>query len=342
MTRRVVGLTRALVGFAVLFAVTAGAALAADPTDTTFGTNGIAEIEARVTPPEDLGQVGGIADLDATRGGKTLAAIYPIARRGHYFAAARIGRDGALDRSFGRNGFTPYVNVAYRKGENGGVLQGEAVAGLQDGKVLVAGYYENTGAFAPALARFTAKGGLDPSFGRGGKVVPRPSFQGRPVETEGGGERLHDVALEPDGTIVGVGDVVAAPHGRPGAGPRRDAALVIAYPTRREDRPRLRPPRPPPDHAAPQRTLQRLHRLHRGQGAPLGKAPGLRLPPPALRPLPAHRRRPDRPRLRRRRQGRLREAGRAGDQVHVLLRRPFCRRPPGPHRHLRPALPGRP
>jgi uncharacterized delta-60 repeat protein len=223
------GLKRALVGFAVLFAVTAGAALAADPTDTAFGTSGIAEIEARVTPQEDVGQVGGIADLEATRGGRMLAAVYPIASRGHYFAAARIGPDGSLDRSFGRNGFTPYINVSYRKGNGGGVLQGEAVAGLKGGKVLLAGYYENGGEFAPALARFTAKGRFDPGFGRMGKVVPRPSYEGRPIKTEGGGERLHDVAIEPDGTIVGVGDVVAAPRSTPGVGPRRASALVIAY-----------------------------------------------------------------------------------------------------------------
>jgi uncharacterized delta-60 repeat protein len=229
VTSRAVGLRRALVGFAALLAVTAGAALAADPIDTTFGANGIAEIEARVTPQEDVGQVGGIADLEPTSSGKMLAAVYPIASRGHYFAAARIAPDGALDPSFGKKGFTPYINVSYRKGENGGVLQGEAVAGLKDGKVLLAGYYENGGEFAPALARFTARGTLDPSFGRGGKVILRPSFEGRPIETEGGGERLHDVAIEPGGTIVGVGDVVAAPRNTPGVGPTHDAALVIAY-----------------------------------------------------------------------------------------------------------------
>jgi len=222
-------LKRALIGCAVLCAVTAGAALAADPTDTTFGTNGIAEIEARFTPQEDVGQVGGIADLEPTRGGKMLAAVYPIARGGHYFAAARIDRDGSRDRSFGRNGITPYIHVSYRKGENGGVLQAEAVAGLRDGKALLAGYYENGGEFAPALARFTSRGRLDRGFGRRGTVVPRPSFEGRPIQTEGGGERLHDVAIEPDGTIVGVGDIVAAPHNTPGVGPRRAGGLVIAY-----------------------------------------------------------------------------------------------------------------
>jgi uncharacterized delta-60 repeat protein len=209
-----------------LVVLSVGVACAADPTDTTFGTKGIAEIEARAAPREDAGQVGGIADLQPTRGGKMLAAVYPIAVRGHFFAAARIDPNGTLDRSFGNGGFTPYVNAANRKGGDAdGALQAEAVAGLKDGKVLVAGFYEDIGVFAPALALFTAKGRLDPGFGHGGKVLPLPSYGGRPISTEGGGERLRDVAVEPDGTIVGVGDVVGGIN----TGPSRPGALVVAY-----------------------------------------------------------------------------------------------------------------
>jgi uncharacterized delta-60 repeat protein len=222
----VVGLEKALIGFAVLFAVTAGAALAADPTDTTFGTNGIAEIEARI-PGRD--QVGGIADLGPARGGKMLAAVYPIARGGHYFAAARIRPNGRLDRSFGRNGFTPWVRSGRGEVKGGGVLQAEAVAGQKDGKVILAGYRDNEGAFAPALVRFTVRGRFDRSFGHDGKIFPRPSHRGRPIDGEGGGGRLHDVAIEPDGTIVGVGDIVPHPSNLPVTGPRRAGALVIAY-----------------------------------------------------------------------------------------------------------------
>jgi uncharacterized delta-60 repeat protein len=226
---RAAGLKRASIGFAVLLALTAGAALAADPTDPTFGTDGIAQIEARFTPPEDLEQVGGIADLEPTRGGKMLAAVYPIVSGGQYFAAARFSSDGSPNRGFGKRGITRPVHLAYRKQESGGVLQAEAVAGLRGGKVLLAGYYENYGEFSPALVRFTSRGSLDPRFGRGGKVIPRPSFEGRPIGTEGGGERLHEVAIKPDGTIVGAGDIVAAPRSTPGVGPRRPGAVVIAY-----------------------------------------------------------------------------------------------------------------
>jgi uncharacterized delta-60 repeat protein len=223
---RVTGLKRALVGFAALFAVAAGTALAADPTDSDFGRDGIAEIEARV--PE-TGQVGGIIDLEPGGGGKMLAAVYPIARGGHYFAATRIRPNGRLDRSFGRNGFTHRVRSARGEVEGGGQLQAEAVVGQRDGKVLLAGYRDHEGAFAPALARFTRKGRLDPSFGHGGKVFPRPSHRGRPIVGEGGGGRLHDLAIEPDGTIVAVGDVIPHPRNLPITGPKRASALAIAY-----------------------------------------------------------------------------------------------------------------
>jgi hypothetical protein len=104
---RVVRLRKALIGFAVVFAVTAGTALAADPTDTGFGIKGIAEIEARVTPREDVSQVGGIGDLQPTKGAKMLAAVYPIAIGGHFFAAARIDPNGRLDRGFGKDASPP-------------------------------------------------------------------------------------------------------------------------------------------------------------------------------------------------------------------------------------------
>jgi uncharacterized delta-60 repeat protein len=215
-----------LVGFAALFALTTGAALAADPTDTTFGTNGIAQIEARVA---ETGQAGGVVDLEPGGGGKMLAAVYGIARGGHYFAVARIRPNGRLDRSFGRDGFTPRLRSGRGEVKGGGVLQAEAVARQKNGKILLAGYRDFEGALAPALVRFTSKGRLDHSFGNGGKVLPPPTLHGRRLDFRGGGERLHDVAIEPDGTIVGAGDTVPRPYNLPINGPRRARALVIAY-----------------------------------------------------------------------------------------------------------------
>ncbi len=59
-----------------------------------------------------MGQVGGIVDLQPTRGGKMPAAVDSIAAGGHFFAAARIDPDGAADRGFGKDGFTPYIDSA--------------------------------------------------------------------------------------------------------------------------------------------------------------------------------------------------------------------------------------
>jgi uncharacterized delta-60 repeat protein len=219
-----------VVGIAVLLVVAVASALADDPTDKGFGTDGIAEIEARTQTGPREEQVGGIVDLERAKGGKLLAAVYPIARGGHYFAATRIGRDGSLDTSFGEGGFTPRIRLHQRKGETeGGVLQAEAVAQVGNGDVILAGYFDNAGALAPALARFTSSGALDPSFGHGGTVIPRPSGEGGVLRiSETGGEEIHDVAVEPDGTIVAVGEVVPG-HSFDRRSPRHPAAVVVAY-----------------------------------------------------------------------------------------------------------------
>ncbi len=205
----IAGLKRASIGLAVVFAVTAGAAFAADPTDNTFGTSGIAEIEARQPGPfVSEEEVGGVADLAPAAGGGILAAVEGITRHSHYFAAARIDADGGLDTSFGEGGFTTRLWFSHtHEIEQQGALQAEAVAEQTNGDIVLAGYLEHQGGFAPALARFTPQGTLDSTFGRNGKVVPRwPTSEGKRLfVAEEGGERLHDVAVETDGDIVGAG-----------------------------------------------------------------------------------------------------------------------------------------
>jgi uncharacterized delta-60 repeat protein len=216
---------------AVFLLLSVAAALAADPTDKSFGVDGIAEIEAFT----DLGggetQVGGIVDLERDQDNELLAAVYGIAKRGHYFAAARIEPDGALDKSFGEGGFTERVTYGSGREEGGrGALQAEAVAAAPNGDVIVAGNYENEDAYAPALARFMPDGRLEKGFGVGGKVTPHPSYKGKRIGVgEEGGEVLHDVAVEPNGTIVGVGHVVAGRRGRDFRAPKEPAAVVFAY-----------------------------------------------------------------------------------------------------------------
>lgn len=217
---------------AAFLLLSVAAALAADPTDKSFGVDGIAEIEAFAELPERETQVGGIVDLERSRDGKLLAAVYGIAKGGHYFAAARINPDGTLDKAFGEGGFTRCFNVSRRRHETeGGVLQAEGVAEAPNGGVVLAGYFENEGAYAPALARFTPDGQSVKGFGDGGKVAPHPSYKGKLLGVgEEGGELLHDVAVEPDGTIIGVGEVIpgGTVYYSPRA-PKEPAAVVRAY-----------------------------------------------------------------------------------------------------------------
>lgn len=214
-----------------------GAASAANPIDGSFGDKGVAEIEAFVESRDDYDQVGGIVDLERGPDGKLLAAVYGIARGGHLFAVARIGPDGSLDKSFGDAGFTRPIGLSGRHELSVGGLQAEAVAQAPDGDLVLAGYLEREGALAPALARFTESGHLVKGFGRGGSAIPHPSYAGKRIGFgETGGEVLHDVAVEPDGTIVAVGHLEAGRKSDFHA-PKRPGAVVVAYrPDGRVDR----------------------------------------------------------------------------------------------------------
>src|SRR5205807_8177162 len=77
------------------------------------------------------------------------------------FALSRYTPRGSLDGSFGSGGkvLTPF----------GGDTVAQAVAIQRDGSIVAAG----GGAGYFALARYTAQGKLDPSFGSGGKVRTR-------------------------------------------------------------------------------------------------------------------------------------------------------------------------
>jgi uncharacterized delta-60 repeat protein len=223
--RRPVKIKVTLVAILVLLLVMVSVALAADPTDKSFGTKGIAEIEASLPEGETDGfeeGLGSIVDLEPDGHGKLLAAVGPIPgsiKRNHFFAAARILPDGHPDPGFGRDGLTRRRRIEIPNGEGGaaGVLRAEAVAPVKGGKVLLAGYFDDGEAYAPVLARFTPQGRPDPSFGHGGRWV-YARLSGRNAILRGGqrmagGERIHDVAVGLDGTIVGVGDVVAGPRG---------------------------------------------------------------------------------------------------------------------------------
>ncbi len=139
--------------------------------DTTFGTGG-----KTIT---DIGSGSfDAASAAVLQGGKILVA----GSSNNDFALVRYSADGKLDTTFGTSGktITDYsnnsVDTAY-----GLVLQ-------NDGKILAAG--SANGNFA--LARYSADGKLDTTFGTGGKATASVTSSSFPV----------NVALQPSGKIV--------------------------------------------------------------------------------------------------------------------------------------------
>jgi uncharacterized delta-60 repeat protein len=138
-----------------------------------------------------FGQFTGFAwSLALQRDGKIIVAGDSGNMEGSCFALARYNSNGSLDGSFGsggkvRTGFGSASPTAY------------AVALQPDGRIVAAGSFSSYGNgqldSGIALARYTADGTPDPSFGSGGLVT---------TPTGGFGRAL---ALQPDGRIIVAG-----------------------------------------------------------------------------------------------------------------------------------------
>lgn len=110
------------------------------------------------------------------------------------FALARYTSDGRLDPGFGGGGKVITDFAGDDDIPSGVVVQ-------PDGRIVVAGLAasaQGNDAFDEdfALARYSANGGLDPSFGAGGKVT---------TDTGGGNDGATAIALQQDGKIVAAG-----------------------------------------------------------------------------------------------------------------------------------------
>jgi uncharacterized delta-60 repeat protein len=109
--------------------------------------------------------------------------------KGQVFAVAVYTPQGALDRSFNRNGI-----ALTRMGVQGFA---ESVVVQSDGRIVVGGPTSVNGFGARALVRFDPDGSLDPTFGGGdGKVLTH-------VSPRAGG--IQDLTLSPEGAILAVG-----------------------------------------------------------------------------------------------------------------------------------------
>ncbi len=104
-------------------------------------------------------------------------------------ALVRYNTDGSLDTSFGSNGIvTTDICREYD--------YGYSVALQSDGKILVAGYMDNTLSAEIALVRYNSDGSLDTSFGSDGKVLTRLSSSG---------DQGRSIAVQSDGKILVAG-----------------------------------------------------------------------------------------------------------------------------------------
>jgi uncharacterized delta-60 repeat protein len=104
------------------------------------------------------------------------------------FVLLRLLPDGQLDSSFGDSGWV--------SAKIGSQSFGYAIALQSDGKILVGGESRNNSKADFALACFLPDGSLDPDFGDSGVLIS---------SIGGGDDVLYDLALQPDGKILGVG-----------------------------------------------------------------------------------------------------------------------------------------
>ena len=107
-------------------------------------------------------------------------------------AVARYNSDGSLDSGFGSGGETaiPFTGSATE--------QGNALALLPDGKIIVAGAAFKTFATPPdfALVRYNADGSIDTGFGSGGTLT---------TDIVGGTDVAQAIAIQSDGKVVAAG-----------------------------------------------------------------------------------------------------------------------------------------
>ncbi|MGF1471805.1 MAG: hypothetical protein ACFB50_08705 [Rubrobacteraceae bacterium] len=158
--------------------------------DTTFGTNG--------TVVTDVGSEGSQIDGVALQpDGKIVAAGFTgDGRSSNEFALARYNPNGSLDPTFNPTGATPGIVTTSVGGS--GDSQAKSVALQPDGKIIAAGYArDGSGDQEFALARYDPNGSLDSGFGNDGLAI---------TDVGSGDSVAFDVALQPDGKIVDVGE----------------------------------------------------------------------------------------------------------------------------------------
>jgi uncharacterized delta-60 repeat protein len=109
---------------------------------------------------------------------------------------------GASLAAAGRGSFGPQSTDKASETPQVSIDIARSLAFARDGKLVVAGLSRKGGRYAWALARYGVGGRLDPSFGRGGRVLAE----------FGTGVVANAVATQPDGKILVAGDAALAGH----------------------------------------------------------------------------------------------------------------------------------
>jgi uncharacterized delta-60 repeat protein len=148
--------------------------------DSAFGTGGTVVVNA---------------GIDVVARDAALLASGDIVVGGD-FGLARFLPNGALDKTFGSNGFAA---TTFRTGSNGGGW----LAVQPDGKIIWVGNTGDPDGLTSdfAIARYNANGTLDASFGNGGQVTTQ--FFATPLQ--GAQEAAFTVVVQPDGKILAGG-----------------------------------------------------------------------------------------------------------------------------------------
>lgn len=155
--------------------------------DLSFDLDGV--VQTSIAPTHD--QAEGIA-LQAD--GKIVAVGSAMNGQRQVFALARYNTDGSLDSSFDGDGLATT--------DFGGGAAAMAVAIQPDGKIVVAGYAYQSGAYQFALARYNTNGSLDTSFDGDGRVT---------TALGSSGDSAFALAIQSDGKIVAAGESFDGP-----------------------------------------------------------------------------------------------------------------------------------
>lgn len=126
--------------------------------DSTFGASGVTTTNFGGTSDDLIFGISAVAD------GTVIAAGRCNGGSGYRFCMARYLGNGSLDQSFGAGGTGLVMQSLTPTGES----RGRAAAIQTDGKLLLSGNCDYSGVVEFCMARFSANGMLDSTFGSAG------------------------------------------------------------------------------------------------------------------------------------------------------------------------------